>query len=474
MSHSESVSPSRGLALHWKVLIALTLGVVAGVAANRWWTPDSWQSLGVGNAVDFLKGKANEANSGAGLSAKAVQFAVLLNEFLGSAFVKGLRLIAVPVVFFSIIGAVAGVGDVRKVGRIGTKTILWFVFTMIISVAIAMAIATIVRPGAFVDAATRATLEAQEAATAAARVKSSHEIGNISGLRYFFEYILSAVPSNPFAALSAGDMLQVITAAVLLGLGLASIPRERAEPALKVAEAVAEAVMAVVGGLMKLAPIAVFCLSSTLISKIGMDALIGTGVFCLCVIGGLAIILFVFQPIMLWMVTPRGAKIGLSGFLRGMGPAITLAFSSSSSSATLPVTIRCTRDGLGVPEDLANFVCPLGSTLNMDGTALYQVISVLFLAQLYGVDLTVSQHLTVGVMAVIVAMGSPGMPGASVVMMAVVLEAVGVPTAGIAIILAVDRVLDMCRTIVNVTGDAVCAVAIASGEGRMPTKLVSG
>ena len=466
MSHPDPL-PTRGLALHWRVLIALTLGVVVGVVANSWWTNDVWASMGVADPAAFLKGKPADSNTGHSWAADAVRFCIVANEFVGTLFIKGLRLIAVPVVFFSIIGAVAGVGDVKKVGRIGGKTVLWFVFTMIVSVLIALAIVLTVKPGSFVDADSRATLEAQQAGLAAARVQASRDFSDAGGVRYFFDYLLSAVPDNPFASLASGNILQVISAAILLGLGLSMIPRERAKPALTLAESLAEAVMAVVAALMKLAPIAVFCLSAKFIATVGMDALLGTAVFCACVIGGLASILFIIQPIMLWIVTPASHKIGLRGFLKGMAPAITLAFSSSSSSATLPVTIRCTREGLGVPDDLANFVCPLGSTLNMDGTALYQVISVLFLAQLYGVDLSTSQHVTVGVMAVVVAMGSPGLPGSSVVMMAVVLEAVGVPTAGVAIILAVDRLLDMCRTIVNVTGDAVCAVAIASGEGRL-------
>jgi Na+/H+-dicarboxylate symporter len=185
------------------------------------------------------------------------------------------------------------------------------------------------------------------------------------------------------------------------------------------------------------------------------------------VVGGLAVVLLVEYPLLMLALTPSGNKIGYGRFFRGLAPAMTLAFSSSSSSATLPVTIQCARDRLGVPEDIVNFVCPLGTTLNMDGTALYQVISVLFLAQLYGVDLSVSQHVTVGVMSAVVAVGTPGLPGASVIMMAIVLESVGVPTEGIAIILATDRVLDMCRTIVNVSGDAVACVVVAGSEKRL-------
>jgi proton glutamate symport protein len=465
--NSESSAKRPGLALHWKVLIALGLGVAAGVLLNEYWTAETWSRFGVGDAKAFAAGKASAANEGAGLAASALLFVKMLNEFVGNLFLRGLRFIAMPIVFFSIVGAIAGIGDVKKVGRIGTKTVLWFLFTMAVSVAIAMVIVLSVKPGTFVSEATRDLLTAQNAETAAARVRAAGEVQQGGGIAYFFNYLLDVVPANPFGALSQGVIMQVIASAMLLGIGLSLIAREKAAPVLRLCEGIAEGVMALVGIIMALAPFAVFCLTVRFIADLGVGALWSTLAFCLCVVGGLGLILFVLQPMMLYAVTPAGNKIGLRRFLRGMAPAITLAFSSSSSSATLPVTIRCTRDGLGVPDDLASFVCPLGSTLNMDGTALYQVVSVLFLAQLYQVDLTVAQHATVGLMAIVVAIGSPGLPGASVVMMAVVLEAVGVPTAGIGIILAVDRLLDMCRTIVNVSGDAVCAVAVASSEGRL-------
>jgi Na+/H+-dicarboxylate symporter len=227
---------------------------------------------------------------------------------------------------------------------------------------------------------------------------------------------------------------------------------------------------------MAAAPVAVFCLITQFVSVVGVGALKSVFVYCACVIGGLAIVLVIEYPLLMLLMTPRDNRVGYKRFFRGLAPAQTLAFSSSSSSATLPVTIQCARDRLGVPEDIANFVCPMGTTLNMDGTALYQVISVLFLAQLYGIELTLGQHITVGIMSAVVAVGTPGLPGASVVMMAIVLESVGVPPQGIAIILAVDRILDMARTIVNVSGDAVACVVVAGSEGRLlkPGQIADG
>jgi Na+/H+-dicarboxylate symporter len=386
---------------------------------------------------------------------------------VGDLFLQSLKFIAVPIVLFSLIGAVAGVGDVRKIGRVGVKTMLCFLFTLVVAVTIAVVLGKVVGPGTFVTEAARAELVASRAADAAAAAARALEQMSKGGMEYFFSYLLGIVPSNPFGAIANATMLQVVASAFLFGVGLTMIPREKSEPVIRFCEGVAEAVMALVRIIMRLAPLAVFCLTSQFVAGVGVGALASVLVFCLCVVGGLGIVLLVEYPLLMLAVTPAGNKVGYVRFFRGMAPAMTLAFSSSSSSATLPVTIQCSRDRLGVPEDIVNFVCPLGTTLNMDGTALYQVISVLFLAQLYGVDLTLGQHVTVGIMAAVVAVGTPGLPSASVIMMAIVLDSVSVPKEGIAIILAVDRVLDMCRTIVNVSGDAVACVVVAGSEGRL-------
>ncbi len=453
--------------MHWKVLIALALGVLAGAAINELWTTATWASMRVNDASSFMKFAEVEANAGASGVATTVRFLARANQFVGDLFLQSLKFIAVPIVLFSLIGAVAGVGDVRKIGRIGVKTLLCFLCTLLVAVAIAVVLGKVVAPGTYVDETTRAALVASKAADAAARVAQAHELKSKGGVDYFFSYILNVVPTNPFASLASATMLQVVAAAFLFGVGLTMIAREKAQPVIAFCEGAAEAVMALVRIIMSIAPLAVFCLTIQFVSGVGVGALMSVLVFCLCVVGGLSIVLFIEYPLLMFLVAPKGNRIGYGRFFRGLAPAMTLAFSSSSSSATLPVTIQCTRDRLGVPEDIVNFVCPLGTTLNMDGTALYQVISVLFLAQLYGVDLTLAQHITVGVMAAVVAVGTPGLPGASVIMMAIVLESVNVPTEGIAIILAVDRVLDMCRTIVNVSGDAVACVVVAGSEGRL-------
>lgn len=455
------------LALHWKVLIALSLGVAVGAAINHWWSDATWATLGVGDAAAYLKGKESEANAQAGLAAWAAKIAGMTCGFVGSLFLQSLRFIAVPIVLFSLIVAVAGVGDVRKIGRVGIKTLACFLFTLVVAVVIAVFVGRLVAPGTYVTEAARAQLVSSRSADAAAVASKAQETMSQGGAEYFFSYLLNMVPTNPFASLSTATMLQVVVSAFLFGVGLTLIPRSKSEPVLKFCEGAAEAVMALVRIIMALAPAAVFCLTAQFVSGVGVGALGSVLIFCLCVVGGLAAVLLIEYPLLMLATTPPGNRMGYGRFFRGMAPAMTLAFSSSSSSATLPVTIQCARDRLGVPDDIAGFVCPMGTTLNMDGTALYQVMSVLFLAQLYGVDLTLGQHVTVGVMAAVVAVGTPGIPSASVVMMAIVLDSVKVPKEGIAIILAVDRVLDMCRTIVNVSGDAVACVVVAGSEGRL-------
>lgn len=455
------------VALHWKVLIALGLGIAGGVALNKMWTVGTWANLGVGDSAAFLSFAEEGKNAAATVWAQGARFLLMFNKFVGDLFLQSLKFIAVPIVLFSLTAAVAGVGDVRKIGRIGIKTLACFLFTLLIAIAIAVVLGKVVAPGSYVDAATRDAIVETYRVAAEGRVSDAHKLTSQGGIAYMFSYLLGIVPTNPFAAIATSQMLQVVAAAFLLGVGLTLIPRQTAEPVIRLCVGVAEAVMSLVRIIMVLAPLAVFCLTIQFVATVGVGALMSVLVFCLCVVGGLAIVLLVEYPLLMLAVTPAGNRMGYRKFFRGLAPAMTLAFSSSSSSATLPVTIQCVRDGLGVPEDIVNFVCPLGTTLNMDGTALYQVISVLFLAQLWGIELTVAQHVTVGIMAAVVAVGTPGLPGASIVMMAIVLESVGVPTAGVAIILAVDRVLDMCRTIVNVSGDAVACVVVAGSEGRL-------
>lgn len=461
--------PRRHLALHWKILIGLVLGATAGMLVNMVWTPEVWSSIGVGHAGDYLAGKSNDANAEAGAAAWAARFISEAIKFIGDLFLRCLRFIAVPIVLFSLIHAVASLGDPRKLGRMGGKTIALFLFTGFTSAALGVVLATVTAPGDGMSAEAVQALPGMAervAADAAQAEQAARGAGDISG----WKMALDAIPLNPFAAIANAQMLQVVVLSILIGLGLTIIPKEKAQPAIAVCEGFAEAVLRLVQLLMHAAPYAVFALMAGIVGAFGLTVFLALAKYALVVVVGLALILFLLYPGLTTLLTPRKNRVGWRRFFRAMAPAQLVAFTSSSSAATLPVTMECARDRLGAEEDVASFVCSLGVSFNMDGTAMYQAIVVTFLAQLYGVDLSLADRFFVTILAATLSIGVPGIPGGSLVVMAVVLDTIGVPTQGIAIILAVDRVLDMCRTVVNVSGDAMGAAIVAASEGKLRTE----
>lgn len=445
-------------------MIGLTLGVVAGVVLNQWWTADTWSSLGVSDSTAYLAGKESEANAKAGVSAAACRIAINLTRLTGDAFLRALRFIAVPITLFALVVGVASLGDVRKLGRLGGRTLALFLITTVISIGIGLSLSRSIEPGLFVSEEKRAQLTEQRAADASARIATARqEAPRLS----MWERLIAIVPTNPFDALARADMLQIVFMSVAIGIGLTLIPREASDPVIRVFEGLSWAIIELVRILMSLAPYAVFALIVPIVAGIGFDVLGALGVYCLVVVGGLALVGVLVYPAMLWILTPRGNRVGPGRFYKAVSPAMLVAFTSSSSNATLPVTIGCVRDRLGVSPEVANFVCPLGATVNMNGTALYQAVATTFLAQLYGIDLSMGDLLAIVAMATMSAIGAAGVPGASVVLLVMVLQAVHIPPDGIAIILAVDRVLDMCRTVTNITGDAAVAAVVASAEGQL-------
>jgi len=458
----------RRLALHWQIIIGLLLGALVGGLVNRFWTPDTWSSLGVGDAKAFLAGKASEANSGAGVGAIAVRFLSGATQFAGDLFIRGLRFIAVPIVLFSLIVGVASLGDPRKLGRIGGKTLMWFIITTMLAAGIGLAFSNTVQPGgeSFVSAAKREELAATQQALAAQRIAAGTQVKAETSV---WQEVVNVVPANPFAALAGAQMLQVVFLSVVVGVGLTLLPRSKSEPVVKVCDGLRNAFIMLVRLLMATAPYAVFALIAKTVAGLGLDVLAALAVYCVVTIAALATALFGLYPAFIWLRTPPGNRVGFARFFRALAPAQLLAFSSSSSAATLPVTMECCRDRLGVSDQITSFVCPLGATINMGGTALYQSIAATFIAQLYGIPLGLADQVTIIMLATLIAVGSPGVPGGSIVMMVIVLEAIDVPAEGIAVILAVDRLLDMCRTVVNITGDAAVAAVIAGNEGQLLT-----
>ncbi len=433
----------RRLALHWKIIVGLAAGVVVGLVINHF-------------RAGLVEGAAERPALGA-----VVTFLVEANWLVGQVFLQCLRFIAVPIVLFSLVVGVASLGDLRKVGRIGGKTLLIYTGTTAVAVTIGLLLAGVVRPGRFIGDELRDQLVARGQAEVATREAAKAEFER----RPIVEQVRDLIPANPFAAIATAQMLQVIVAALAIGIGLTMIPRERAVVVLGFCEAMTDAIVALVHLVMRLAPFAVFALIVDQVAKLGLSVLAALGAYCLTLVLGLSIVLFVEYPVLLRAF----AKIGPSRYFRAVAPAQLLAFSTSSSSATLPVTMDCVQNRLGVSERITSFVCPLGATVNMDGTAMYQGLATAFIAQMFHHDLSFVEQLTIVLTATLASIGTPGIPGAGVVMLIIVLESVGMPPAGIGVILGVDRLMDMCRTVVNVSGDAMTAAIVARSEGEAIT-----
>lgn len=434
--------PRRRLPLHWKILIGLALGLLVGLLLSEY------------------GGDVRARAEGVPGGATAVDVAVNLNRLIGDVFKRSLQFIAVPIILFAMILAVGSLGDLRTLGRLGGKTIGIFMCTAVTSVAVGLALVNAIQPGGprFISDQIRERLATQVDTTKAAGIVTTAKSTNP------WDLLREAMPTNPFEALAKADMLQVVVFALMLGIALSLLPRERSRPVFEVVEALNEAFISIVRTIMRAAPVGVFCLMVPIVATLGFGVLKSLGAYCLTVIVGLAIIQFVVYP----AVVLAFSGMPLRKFFRGIAQVQMVAFSSSSSAATLPVTMQAVRDRLGVPPEIASFVCAMGAKINMDGTALMQAVATVFLAQFYGHDLSIAQQASIIFTAVLSAIGTPGIPSGGMVMLVIVLRSVGVPAEGIAMILAVDRILDMCRTVVNVTGDAAVAVAVAGTERARP------
>jgi proton glutamate symport protein len=467
-----------GLALHWQIAIGLVLGVIVGVVVNQFWTDKTWAAVGVNDPAAYMAGKGPalpagaapgtplpaDPNEDAGFVAGAVKFAATLTDFAGKLFLRCLRFISVPIVLFSLIVAVASLGDPRKLGRIGGKTIALFLFTGFTSSVLGVVLARLINPGGVISDAERAELP-RAAENVAKAASASTGAKSYSG----WNIVLDAIPENPFASIANASMLQIVVASIAIGLGLTLIPTEKSRPVIAFLDGMAEAVLKLVQLLMRAAPIAVFALIAVIVGGLGLNVFKALAVYCVVVVLGLAIILFVFYPMLTTLLTPASNRVGYRRFFWVASPAQLFAVSSSSSAATLPVTMACARNRLGAEEGISSFVCSLGVSFNMDGTAMYQAVVVTFLAQLYGIPMTLADSVTVALMAALLSIGVPGIPGGALVVMAVVAASIGVPADGIAIILAVDRVLDMGRTVINVSGDLMGTAIVAASEGKLKT-----
>jgi Na+/H+-dicarboxylate symporter len=362
-----------------------------------------------------------------------------------------------PLVFASLLVGTTSLGDIRKLGRIGAKTMAYYISTTVIAIAIGLLLANTFKPGSGLSPEARTKLIQSTGEKLEAQIETSLKKPTI------MDILLNIIPANPVQAFVESNMLQIIFLALMAGLCLSLIPSERSRPVISLFEGINDLAIQVVHIIMKIAPYGVFALMSAVIADFGLGILLVLLKYSLVVLAGLILHMGIVYSVAIKTLSRQSVRT----FFRGIRPAQLIAFSSSSSNATLPATMECTEKNLGVPAEICSFTLPLGATINMDGTALYQGVATVFIAQVYGMSLTASQQLTILLTALLASIGTAGIPAAGVITLAIVLDSVGVPLEGIGIILGVDRILDMCRTVVNITGDASCAVIVASSEGEL-------
>ncbi len=377
-------------------------------------------------------------------------------EPIGQLFMKLIKMIIVPLVFASLLVGVTSLGDMRRLGRLGGKALGYFLTTTVLAIVIGLALANIVRPGDFVSPEDKKSLVEQYSKAATDRAMSAADKPSA------VENLLKIIPENPVRSMADGEMLQVIFFAAFLGIALTLLPSRRAQPVIDFFVAINDGMIVIVDIIMKIAPYGVFALVAKVVGESGLSVVKALGVYALVVFGGLMVHAFAVYT----SVVRFFGKIPVVEFWRAIRPAQLIAFSTSSSSATLPVTMDCAERRLGISNQVAAFVLPLGSTVNMDGTALYQGVAAVFVAQVFDIPLGIGDQINIVLTATLASVGAAGVPGAGMIILALVLTSIGVPTVGVALILGVDRILDMFRTAINVTGDCSAAVMVATTEGE--------
>lgn len=416
------------LALHWQILLGMALGVVFALIMSQF---------------DFGK-----------------QFVSDWIKPFGNIFINALKLIAVPLILASLIKGVSDLKDISKLSQMGGRTIGIYLITTVIAVSIGLAVVNIVQPGKTISEQTRNELMENYKGDADSRISQAEkqrEAGPLQALE-------DLVPSNIFKAASDnGNMLQVIFFAIFFGIGLILIPEAQSQPVKAFFDGFNEVILKLIDIIMLAAPYGVFALLAALVVEApSADLFKALGMYAISVLIGLALMMAVYATIV-YIFTKKTPKF----FFNGIAPAQLLGFSTSSSAATLPVTMERVEDHLGVEEEVTSFVLPIGATINMDGTSLYQAVAAVFIAQAFGMDLSFAAQLGIIATATLASIGSAAVPGAGMVMLVIVLAQAGIPEAGLALIFAVDRPLDMCRTTVNITGDAAVSMVVAKSVGKL-------
>jgi Na+/H+-dicarboxylate symporter len=420
--------------LHWQIIIGLVLGLFWGLTASL-----------------------------TGLT----EFTTDYISPIGTIFINLLKLIAVPLVLASLIVGVTSLNDIAKLSRMGGKTIAFYMATTVLAITIGLTVVNVIQPGTFLPKETQMELMEGYQQNLEGSSESAQEVMDRSPLDFFVDI----VPQNFFAATSDNsNMLQVVFLAILFGIGIIQLPIQKGEILINFVDSLNEVIIKIVDFIILAAPYGVFALMAGVIVDLAgddltraLDLLGALGWYCIAVLLGL----FLHLTLVYSSLFKFFSNMKLTDFFRAIRPAMLLGFSTSSSSATLPVTMERVEKNVGVDEEVSSFVLPVGATINMDGTSLYQAVAAVFIAQALGLDLSIAQQLTIVLTATLASIGSAGVPGAGIIMLVIVLQAIEVPVEGIALILGVDRILDMCRTAVNITGDAAVSVAVAHTEGLL-------
>lgn len=416
------------LPLHLRIILGMLLGVICGAVFTKFEN---------GNAfiLDWVKP-------------------------FGTIFINALKLIAMPLIISSLIKGVSDLKDISRLSLMGGRTIGIYLITTIIAVSIGLIIVNTIRPGNSISESTRMDLIAAyetDAGEKQAVAKKQKESGPLQAL-------VDLVPDNIFKATTENvNMLQVIFFALFFGVGLILIPPKKAKPVKDFFDGFNEVILKLIDLIMLVAPFGVFALLATLIVESpSLDIFLALGLYTFTLVAGLTSMIIIYT-----LLVKIYVKIKPSKFIRGISPAQLLAFSTSSSAATLPVTMERVEEHLGVDEEVASFVLPVGATINMDGTSLYQAVAAVFIAQAFGMDLSLGTQLGIIITATLASIGAAAVPSAGMVMLVIVLGQAGIPEAGLALIFAIDRPLDMCRTVVNITGDASVSMIVAKSLGKL-------
>jgi Na+/H+-dicarboxylate symporter len=417
------------LAMHWKILIGMILGLLFGLLMKN------LEQKGI--VVDWIKP-------------------------FGTIFINLLKMIAVPLIVVSLIVGLADLKDISKLSKLGGRTVIFYLCSTVIAVTIGLGLANLIKPGRYINQESRESLIQNFSVDASQKIEMAASAKKNGPL----QPLIDIVPDNFFKALSDnGSMLQVILFVILLGIGLILVEEKKAKPVVDFFKGLNDVIMKIIDIIMLFSPYGVFALMASLMVEIpDFSTLRALGIYGLTVVLGLFIMAFVFYPTLLLIF----AKVNPIKFFKAIAPAQLLAFSTSSSAATLPVTMECVTENVGVDEEVSSFVLPLGATVNMDGTSLYQAVAAIFIAQaMLPNPLDLNTQLMIVVTATLASIGSAAVPSAGMVMLVIVLGQAGIPEAGLALIFAIDRPLDMCRTVVNVTSDSTVATIVAKSVGKL-------